>query len=151
MTTYPTLDEARRAATSETFEIVEIDHARDGRCYVCCRSSAQGLRAALARAPVVEIVRVIGGHTIKTAEQIEAERVAYLREHCTCERCGVHIDGNVAYRQEEWGRLGGRAVPVTAYYCDPCRVLLQAVGQGEYTAMHERAVDVPSVEPYTKE
>ncbi len=63
-----------------------------------------------------------------------------------CERCSEKIDTRKAYGQKEWTRFGGKKVQVMTHYCDSCRRVLMAVGQGEYTAMEERASEVPSYE-----
>ncbi|MDZ4245740.1 MAG: hypothetical protein U1D67_01330 [Dehalococcoidia bacterium] len=57
-----------------------------------------------------------------------------------CERCGVEVSKD-AYHQQEWTRFGGRAVKVSAYYCDSCHGLLRSIGAGE----------IPSYEPAGKE
>jgi hypothetical protein len=40
---------------------------------------------------------------------------------------------------------------VLAHYCADCHGLLSRIGQGEYTALQERAERKHSTEPYTKE
>jgi len=82
------------------------------------------------------------------AAVVEMEESDYVGR---CERCGAKIDTRKAYRQREHGRLGGSVVPVIAYYCDDCRNVLHAVGAGEYTAMQERAAEMPDMTPATKE
>lgn len=151
MTTYKTLEDARRGVPCKVIAIIEIDHKTEGRCFVGCLTTADGLKRSLkqSRQPS-DIVKVICGHSVKTPEQIETERRADLHDHTSCERCGCKIDGNVAHHQSEWRHLGGSRVQVTAYYCDPCRRVLQAVGQGELSAMEARACEIPSREPQHK-
>lgn len=142
MQTYSTLSAARQAADSQTTAIIEIDHAEHGRCYIRVRCPMATLAKALESKPMPEIKRLVAEHSVKTEEQIEAERQHILQHECRCERCRMHVDGRTAYSQQEWTRFGGQRVKVAAYYCDACKALLQAIGAGEYTAMQERAGEV---------
>jgi hypothetical protein len=63
-----------------------------------------------------------------------------------CERCTEKLDTRKAYGQMEWTRFGGKKVRVMAHYCDSCRRVLAAVGQGEITELQQRAAEVPSIE-----
>jgi len=56
-----------------------------------------------------------------------------------CERCGAVIERDTAYRQTEWTTWSGKRVKCSAYYCETCRHLLATIGEGEYTALQERA------------
>lgn len=47
-----------------------------------------------------------------------------------CERCGAPVDSRNDYHQMERG--------MHAYYCAHCAQVLNAIGQGEITAMDER-------------
>lgn len=153
MTTHATLEEARQAAYVTIRTIVEIEHEERGRCYIKVKSTLAQLQDAIRRSgkSIPGIVRYIAEHPVMTAEQIEAARVAYLRDNTRCERCATQIDGNTAYSQWEHSRLGGQRTRVIAHYCDSCKALLKAVGAGERSWMEERAADVPSAEPYTKQ
>lgn len=63
-----------------------------------------------------------------------------------CERCTEKLDTRKTYGQMEWTRFGGKKVKVMTHYCDSCRRVLAAVGQGEVTELQQRAVEVPSIE-----
>lgn len=78
--------------------------------------------------------------------QIE-DRRNRLRDNSTCDRCHKHVDGNIAYKQEERMRVNGTLLPVIAYYCDGCKSLLGQIGIGEHSALDARASDTPSFEP----
>jgi hypothetical protein len=67
--------------------------------------------------------------------------------HVSCERCGRMIDTRTAYSQIE--RYNGARV--IAHYCDDCRQILTTVGDGEYTAMQDRAVSDDDNTLYHKE
>jgi len=69
----------------------------------------------------------------------------------TCDRCGVEVDRTTAYHQQERMRVGSASVKITAYYCAACSGVLHAVGMGESSAMAQRADNVVSTEPVTKE
>ena len=148
METYASLGEARKAAAQRTdvHAIIEIEHATEGACYICARGPMARLRMALADQPMPEIARLISEHKPKSEAEYAAERERHLRDDCRCERCGARVDGSTAYSQVERSRWG----EVTAWYCEACRQLLQAVGAGEYSAMDERAAAGEPVERETK-
>lgn len=156
MVIHKTLQDARAAASTasphDAVCVIEIEHAVEGRVFVNCRCRSKQLEAAMVQKAETlrDIVRVIAEHSLKTPEQEAALREECLRTEIHCERCGCHVDGNTCYHQQEWARFGGRKVRVEAYYCDRCAALLRTIGAGEYTAMQERADDVPSYEPETK-
>lgn len=81
----------------------------------------------------------------------EAAKRDYLATEIHCERCGVHVDGNICYQQAEHTTLSGRRIAVTAYYCDGCKALLQAIGGGEHSAMQARAGESESYEAAYKD
>lgn len=149
MTTHKSIEAARGAAktTPEVHCIIEIDHATEGRCYIGCKAPMKSLEIALRNKPMVEIKKLVAEHSILTASETAAIREKDLLEHTKCERCGKKIDGNTAYSQQE----SFQRMRVTAWYCDACRKLLAMIGQGEYTALQERADARPGYEPYTKE
>ncbi len=151
MTTYPTLDAARADAKPGALRIIEIDHVAAGRCYIQISGLMATLEAALRYKPMPEIARLVAEHDIKTAEQIKAAIERDKRNNCHCERCSVKIDGNHAYHQQEWRRIGSDKVKATIYYCKECATLLRAVGAGEASEMQQRAADVPSYEPAGKD
>jgi hypothetical protein len=143
MTTYPSLQTARADAPAKgAITIIEIDHVTDGRCYIGSRVPMTTLATHLGHPSLADIARLITEHNVRT-EQIE-------RHDETCERCGCQVDGATSYRQQEWTRLVGSRVQVTAYYCMRCAGLLGSIGQGEYTGLAEHATDIPSVELTTK-
>lgn len=156
MQTHKTLEDARIAAKAERGIdcIVEIDHATEGRCFIKARVPMKNLESALKTNPKPEILRLIAEHSILTKSELAeneiklaALREEYLRNNTRCERCGKRIDGNTAYSQQEWvGKHKARA-----FYCEPCRALLSAIGQGESTDLEERSRARPRYEPYTKE
>lgn len=149
MKTYKTLNDARTAAKDApaVMSIVEIEHAAEGRCYIHVKVPMKSLALALEAKPIPEIRRLIAEYSVHTEAEIAADRERYLREHTNCERCNKQIDGNTAYSQQEWSNK----LKVIAFYCEPCRALLSAVGAGEFTALEERASVRYSHEPYTKE
>lgn len=146
MTTYPALNTAREAVKgmSGIRFIIEIEHAAAGRCYLIASVPMVTLAAARDRYP--EIHRLIAQHELLTAEEQATVRERYLRENTRCDRCGKQVDGNTAYRQQEYYR-GSK---VTAYYCEDCHHLLSQIGIGEYTELQERASARPTPELYTK-
>jgi hypothetical protein len=151
MTTHKTLEEARIAAKATTDVvlvcIIEIEHSTEGRCYIKCKAPMASLALALREKPMAEIRKLIAEHSLRTEAEIAADREQYLRERIKCDRCGKKIDGNTAYSQQE----SYMRTRVTAFYCEPCRALLAGIGEGEYTALQERAFARPSYEPHTKE
>lgn len=155
MTTYPTLEAARDAAANDPKirSIIEVTLDNGETAYARCMANLSTLRSAIATSGkgLPGVTTLVAEHRVKTPEQEEAEYRAELRDNCHCDRCGTKIDGNTAYSQQEWGRLGGARVKVTARYCASCTTLLTTIGAGEYTAMQERAAAVPPVEPYTKQ
>ena len=82
---------------------------------------------------------------------LTAARERHLAEDTRCDRCGSHVDGRSCYHQQEWTRLGGSRVKATAYYCAGCAALRQTIGQGERSAMEERASERPDMTPESKE
>lgn len=68
-----------------------------------------------------------------------------------CDRCHAEVDGDVAYKQQEWTSWAGKRVRVTAYYCQACAGTLRAIGAGERSAMEERASSRPDMTPEHKE
>ena len=147
MTTHTTIEAARSAAKDLALRnIIEIEHATAGHCYIVTKCPMQILATALRAKPMAEIKRLVADHEVLTPAEQKAEREQFLRDHSECERCGAKVDGNTAYSQKE--RFAGNVV--TVYYCETCRGLLQAIGAGEYTAMQERAATRYSREPETK-
>mgnify|MGYP001562942478 CR=1 FL=1 len=155
MTTHATLIEARQAAKDynagrncdRISHIIEIEHtdAAPARCYIKAKCGIEALRKALKS--MSEIKALIAEHDIRTDAEVavdvaQASYLAGLR----CERCGEHVDGTSCYKQQEWARFGGKAVRVTACYCEGCARLLRAIGSGERTAMEERGATVPAQE-----
>lgn len=133
MQTYQTIEDAQEAATSSIYVIAEIDHAVEGRCYILCRCSVEGLVKALAAKPMPEIIRVVRGH------EIVRKPAAPLTGRGKCERCARVIDLSTAYHQPERVRWQGTVVTMETYYCEGCRSLLSMIGQGEYTELQDRA------------
>ncbi len=132
MTTHETLEEARQAATehgNKIRSIIEIEHETHGRCYIKALGTLAALQDAIRRSGkgLPGVTNLVAEHPVKAPEQVEAERVAYLRDNTRCERCGVKVDGNTAYSQQEWSRFGGRRIKVVAHYCEPCTAILQAL------------------------
>lgn len=153
MTTHPTLEAARQTADRTIVSIIEVTMESGERAYLQCKATLAGLRGAIAKSGkgLPGVATLVAEHTVRTPKEIEAAHRAELRDHCHCERCGAKLDGNTAYSQQEWDRLGGARVKVRAYYCTSCTALLTTIGAGERTAMQERAAAVPPVEPYTKQ
>ncbi len=156
MNTFEAVDLARAAATEDTYCILEIEHRDLGRCFIRSRAGRKPFEAALRRKPMAEIERVVAEHSLLSAAEqvameaeIEAEVARDLEHNTRCHRCGCHVDGQTAYSQKEWMRIGAAKVQVATYYCDGCKSLLCGIGAGEHTAMEERAATVPSYEPYT--
>lgn len=153
MTTYPTIDAARAAAGQERRWILEVELEGGERAYVVSLVPLDALRRRVAASgkSVSGVRRLVAEHPARTPEREAAERREALRTHTRCERCGVAVDGNTAYSQPEWTRVGGQRVRVVAHYCEGCRTLLGAIGAGERTAMQERAAHQPSTDPDTYE
>lgn len=149
MNTYKTLDEARKNKTAEVVRVIEIEHAEQGRCFICCKVPMAALAKALANKPMPEIKSLVAEHDILSDEEIAAIKEQALN-NCKCERCGAKVNGRTAYKQKEWANFAGRRVRVTAYYCDSCQKLLATIGAGEMTPMEERASEKPSYEPAYK-
>ncbi len=80
---------------------------------------------------------------MRDGERGEMENQEIIRH---CDRCGKVVP-ETAYQQKEWTRFGGRKVQVITRYCQACASVLKGIGQGEYTAMQERASAIPSYEP----
>jgi Zn finger protein HypA/HybF involved in hydrogenase expression len=75
---------------------------------------------------------------------IEMEESDYQSK---CTRCGKAIDTRNTYSQiENW-----QGKKVISHYCDGCKTLLTTIGQGEYTAMQDRAQVNPGYEQGNKE
>jgi hypothetical protein len=72
MQTYKTIQIARSAAADGAVQIVEIEHATEGRCYIVAKCSIEYLRKALAAKPMAEVVEVIAGHGLLSDAEIKA-------------------------------------------------------------------------------
>lgn len=68
----------------------------------------------------------------------------------TCARCGTTLDIRKDWKQKEWIKFGGNKVQVDAYYCQPCKSLLTAIGRGEVSEIESRQNDITSGELVTK-
>jgi len=138
MTITTTLSEAREAALEKLAEKPTLDILD---VHIIEYISHEGLRRYTLMRQPVSVVKAIWaehshvslGTTVAQHPVTEPEHVGVAAPDTHCDRCGDAVSDN-AYSQTERGRLG----PVTAYYCDACRNVLQAVGAGEYTAMDER-------------
>lgn len=142
MRTWTSKESAEKERQDGAVNIIAIDHATQGRVYIQSRSTMAVLQAALDRKPIPEIVKLVAEYPLPapTPEVVEHH----------CDRCGKIVP-ETAYHQTEWTRFGVSKVKVIAYYCVSCAQLLHAVGAGEQTAMQDRAANVPSYEPTTKE
>jgi hypothetical protein len=140
MNIYKTLDEARLDANIKSMAcIAEIEHATEGRVFICVKAPLQLLKTALRHKPMPEIVRIIAEYKTKSDKQIQAEHDNHLSTECNCNRCSIHVDGHTAYNQMEWVRIGNLdPVKVPTYYCARCAQLLNAIGAGEHTEMDDR-------------
>lgn len=83
-----------------------------------------------------EATRKAGRGELLSYANPEPSRASKVRP-LHCERCGTEVRMD-AYSQTEWTRFNNLPVQFTAYYCEPCRELLKAVGDGEHTAMDDR-------------
>ncbi len=136
MTTYETLDAARNAVTTCAIQyIIEIDHATAGRAYIQAKCNIDTLRKALSSKPMPEIVRVIASHDVRPVAQAPKVELPPLTLHC--DRCKCVVTPT-AYSQQQWTRLSGSKIRITAYYCDSCKTLLSTIGAGEHSALEDR-------------
>jgi len=140
MNTHQTIAEAREAnIETGAVAIAEIEHVTIGHCYIGIKANFDTFQRAMRSKGHPEITAIIAGHDIRASQPIVRH----------CDRCGAVVP-ETAYHQQEWTRFGGQKVRVTAWYCEGCRQVLQSIGQGEYSAMQERANDIPSYEPAYK-
>ena len=137
--------ESREAAIADRQEgavcVIEIEHATQGRVYIQGRAPMASLAAALNRKPMLDIIRLVSEYSFPATPEVAENH---------CDRCGVTVP-KTAYNQQEWTRFGSQRVRVTAYYCIDCARVMHAVGAGEHSDIQDRAANVPSYEPTTKE
>lgn len=146
MNHFAAIDQAREYAAGQGLEsgsIIEFVHSTDGTRFLACKGGLRALASALSRKPMPEITRLVAEHALSPLSSSQCS------EHLNCRRCGVSVDSD-AYRQQEWASVGGAKICVDTYYCESCRRLLSAIGDGEYTDLQARAAHVPSSDPYTK-
>lgn len=142
MRTWTSKEAAEKERLDGVVSIIAIDHATQELVYIQSRATMAVLQAALDRKPMQEIVKLVAEYPLPAREPQAVEH--------HCDSCGKVVPAT-AYHQQELTRFGGSKVKVMAYYCTDCAQLLHAVGAGEQTAMQDRAANVPSYEPTTKE
>ncbi len=69
MNTYETVGDARQGRTWDSMQIIEIEHATEGTCYINSKYDLETLQRALAAKPMPEILRLV-----RTVVDYRAER-----------------------------------------------------------------------------
>lgn len=137
MNHFATIDEAREHAAEMGIwqgSVIEFDHATEGRRFLVCRGHIDDVQDA----GNDSIASCVAEHALDPEGDAEIDE--FLNDH-RCERCGCSVDADTCYSQlESTARLGieGKAL---AYYCESCRALLSASGQGEQTDLENRCND----------